>query len=105
MQRYEVTYFQMVMIGLAVGFVLGLIPLALGFYKGKKKLAIIGFLASIAAGAAWSIFSLIIVLVFVWLILRSPNQQVEQAGAQAELEASDSEFQAEESGQTTDENA
>ncbi len=74
------------MIGLGVGLVLGLIPLALGLYKGKKKLAIIGFLASIVAGAAWSIFSLIIVLVFVWLILRNPNPVAVQAGMGAQLE-------------------
>ena len=95
MQRYEVTYFQMIMIGLGVGFVLGLIPLGLGWYKGKKKLAIIGFLASIAAGAAWSLFSLIIVLVFIWLILRNPQTATaetadpfgDEAAMSAEVEA------------------
>jgi hypothetical protein len=59
------------MIGLGVGLVLGLIPLALGIYKGKRKLGIAGLIVSVAAGAAWSLFSLIAVLVFVWLILRN----------------------------------
>jgi len=72
MQKIELTYFQMVLIGIAVGFVLGLIPLVLGIIKGKKKLALWSFVASIAAGAAWSLFSLITVIVFVWLILRKP---------------------------------
>lgn len=99
MQRYEVTYFQMIMIGLGVGLVLGLIPLGLGWYKGKKKLAIIGFLASIAAGAAWSLFSLIIVLVFIWLILRNPQTATaetadsigDEAAMSAEVEAASDE--------------
>ncbi len=63
----------MVLIGLGVGFVLGLIPLALGLYRGKRKLAFIGFAASVVAGGAWSLFSLIVALIFVWLILRKPS--------------------------------
>lgn len=91
MQKFEVTYFQMVLIGLGVGLVLGLIPLGLGFYKGKKKLALIGFLVSILAGALWSLFSLITVLVFVWLILRSPSEQAAEASAVAEIESPEDE--------------
>ncbi len=84
-QTYEVTYRQMVLIGLGVGFVLGLIPLALGFYRGQRKLAIIGFAASVVAGAAWSLFSLIIVLVFVWLILRNPSARAAEGASAAAL--------------------
>ncbi len=73
MQKIELTYLQMTLIGMGVGLVLGLIPLVLGFVKGKKNLAIWGFFASIAAGAAWSLFSLVAVIVFIWLILRKPN--------------------------------
>ncbi len=91
-QTYEVTYRQMVLIGIGVGFVLGLIPLALGLYRGQRKLAIIGFAASIVAGAAWSLFSLIVVIVFVWLILRKPSARVaEGASAAASASVSDEE--------------
>lgn len=72
MQKIEITYTQMIMIGIGIGLVLGLIPLILGLVKGKKQLAIWGFLASTAAGAAWSLLSLITVIVFIWLILRKP---------------------------------
>jgi hypothetical protein len=68
--KIELTYLQMTLIGMGVGLVLGLIPLILGIVKGKKKLAIWGLVASIAAGAAWSLFSLVAVIVFIWLILR-----------------------------------
>jgi hypothetical protein len=60
----------MTLIGMGVGLVLGLIPLVLGMVKGRKKLAVWGFFASIAAGAAWSLFSLVTVIIFSWLILR-----------------------------------
>ncbi len=87
MQRIEVTYSQMVLIGLGVGLILGLVPLGLGLYKGKKKLALIGFVVTIAAGALWSLFSLITVLVFVWLILRNPSEPAAEASAVAEIES------------------
>jgi hypothetical protein len=74
MHKIELTYFQMILIGMGVGLVLGLIPLILGIVKGKRKLAIWGFVASIAAGAAWSVLSLITVIVFIWLILRKPSE-------------------------------
>jgi hypothetical protein len=48
--KIELTYLQMTLIGM--------------------KLAIWGLVASIAAGAAWSLFSLVAVIVFIWLILR-----------------------------------
>lgn len=85
MQTIEVTYSQMILIGIGVGFILGLIPLILGLIKGRKKLALWGFLASIAAGAVWSLLSIVTVAIFVFLILRknSPDNQV-QAETSAE---------------------
>lgn len=70
MQQIEVTYLQMVLIGVGVGAVLGFVPLVLGIIKGKKKLALWGFVASIAGGAVWSLLSIVVVSVFVWLILK-----------------------------------
>jgi hypothetical protein len=70
MQQIELTYFQMTLIGMGVGLVLGLIPLILGIVKGKMKLAVGGLFASIAAGAIWSVVSLLTVIVFIWLIVR-----------------------------------
>ena len=57
MQRIELTYTQLIMIGMGIGLFLGLIPLILGIVKGKRKLALWGFFASIAAGAAWKKFA------------------------------------------------
>jgi hypothetical protein len=73
MQKVEVTYLQMVLIGMGVGAVLGLIPLALGIYKRKKKLAFWGFIISAAAGAIWSLLALVPVIVFSVLIFRAPK--------------------------------
>jgi hypothetical protein len=42
--------------------------------KGKKKLAIWGLVASIAAGTIQSLLALITVIVFIWLILRKPAE-------------------------------
>jgi len=69
-----VTFWDLVLIGLGVGFVLGLIPLILGFTKNRRNLGIYGFIASIVGGALSSIVSLIVVGIFVWLILKKPTQ-------------------------------
>jgi hypothetical protein len=68
--KIELTYLQLLLIGMGVGLILGLIPLILGLIKGRKKLAIWGLAASIAAGTIQSVLSLITVIVFIWLILR-----------------------------------
>jgi hypothetical protein len=72
--KIELTYLQLLLIGMGVGFILGLIPLILGMVKGKKKLAIWGLVASIAAGTIQSLLALITVIVFIWLILRKPAE-------------------------------
>jgi hypothetical protein len=73
MQKIEFTLQQMILIGMGIGAVLGLIPLALGIYKGKKKFAFLGFVAAAAAGAIWSLLALVPVVLFIWLILRTPG--------------------------------
>jgi hypothetical protein len=91
MQKIELTYLQLTLIGMGVGLVLGLIPLILGIIKGKKKLAIWGFVASIAAGAAWSLLALVTVIVFIWLILRkSAEASPVETEAIAEIPADNS---------------
>lgn len=89
MQKIEITYMQMIMIGMGVGLVLGLIPLVLGYLKGKAKLGAWGFIASILAGAAWSLLSLATVIVFIWLILRKPKAAAENGAAALEKNPSD----------------
>ena len=69
-----VTFWDLVLIGVGVGVVLGLIPLILGFVKNRRNLGIYGFIASIVGGALSSIVSLIVVGIFVWLILKKPTQ-------------------------------
>jgi uncharacterized membrane protein len=68
--QIKITYVQLFLIGLAVGAVLGLIPLIFGIYKKNTKLALLGFVCSILGGAISSIVSLIVVIVFVWLIFK-----------------------------------
>lgn len=64
---------QTVLFGAAVGLVLGLVPLISGVLKGKLKLGLIGFVASVVGG---SIFALLLALpvsaIFTWLVLRRP---------------------------------
>ncbi len=68
----KVTFWDLVLIGISVGVVLGLIPLILGFVKNKRNLGVYGFIASIVGGSISSILSLIIVIIFIWLILKKP---------------------------------
>ena len=85
--KIELTYLQLLLIGMAVGFILGLIPLTLGFIKGRKKLAFWGLIASVAAGTIQSLLALITVIVFVWLILRKPveTKPVEAEATESEV--------------------
>ncbi len=78
----RVTFWDLVLIGVGVGLVLGLIPLILGFVKNKRNLGVYGFIASIGGGALSSILSLIVVIVFTWLIVKKPviNESVEGVG-------------------------
>jgi hypothetical protein len=68
----RVTFWDLIIIGIGVGVVLGLIPLILGFVKNKRNLGIYGFIASIVSGSLSSILSFIAVIVFIWLILKKP---------------------------------
>lgn len=66
-------FFFLTLIGVAVGFVFGLVPLIYGRIKNKKRLGLIGLITSMAAGAIWSILPLFVMLTFVFLIIREPR--------------------------------
>ncbi len=66
------------LIGVAVGLVLGLVPLLYGRMKGKTRLGVIGFFVSIVAGAIWSILPLFVMLTFVFLIIRDPKRSIDE---------------------------
>ncbi len=56
----------------AVGFVLGLIPLGFGYFRGRTKLGVLGIIASTIGGVVAGLFiSVPAVVVFMWLIVRS----------------------------------
>lgn len=70
--------------GLIVGLVLGLIPLTLGFLRKKRRLGVYGLFSSTIGGAILTgIFSLIIVPVFAWLILRKPKTPITEVSEQS----------------------
>ena len=53
-----------------IGVLLGLIPLILGIKKKNRKYGMYGFVGSVIGGAITYIISIIVVLIFSWLILR-----------------------------------
>ena len=60
-----------VLLNTAFGFVLGLIPLVLGFVKGRVKYGLFGLAASVVGGALLGvILSIPAALIFTWLVLR-----------------------------------
>ena len=71
----ELTLTQFALIvGIACGFIFGLIPLILGFVKKNIKFGLIGFVLSILAGSFLSLLGVLpVVAVFIWLILRNPK--------------------------------
>ncbi|MDQ3749743.1 MAG: hypothetical protein M3367_12165 [Acidobacteriota bacterium] len=72
----ELNFYDIALIGAALGFLLGLIPLVLGLIKKKRKYAMFGFLGSLIGGALLGIFlSIPVASIFTWLILRKPQPE------------------------------
>jgi hypothetical protein len=71
----QITLNQLMIVGAIVGFVLGLIPLILGFVKKNLKFGMIGFLLTLAAGTFFSLLgALPVSAVSIWLVLRKPAE-------------------------------
>lgn len=67
----KLTYYDLILINTAIGFVLGLIPLVLGFFKKKIKLGLFGIIGSVIGGTILGIFLAIpITIIFSWLIVK-----------------------------------
>ncbi len=81
--QMKINLYEIAMMGAALGFLFGLIPLILGFVRKERSYAVFGFLGSIIGGGILGIFlSLPIVAIFTWLILRkSQNDSVKTAAA------------------------
>ncbi|MCY7346733.1 MAG: hypothetical protein LH614_11010 [Pyrinomonadaceae bacterium] len=73
-----------------LGLVLGIIILILGFVKKKRSYAVFGFLGSVLLGPVSGILSIIVAAIFIWLILKKPNNSL--ANSPDLAEESDSEF-------------
>jgi hypothetical protein len=65
-------FYTIMLIQVAIGLVLGLIPLLVSFRRNKKNLGIIALLVSVLLALLSPILSLIAVVVFIILILRKP---------------------------------
>ncbi len=63
-------------IGVIVGFVVGLVPLISGIFRKNLKLGLIGFVCSLIGGAILSlILALPVAGIFTWLILKGKTSQ------------------------------
>jgi hypothetical protein len=73
-QSIEVSSFQMFLLGIGIGFVLGLIPLIIGIFKKNMKLGLIGFIFTLLGGAIWSVLALIIMIAStIYIFIKSPK--------------------------------
>ena len=63
-----------ILIGVVLGFLLGLIPLFLGIKKNNRKYGIWGLVISTFTGAITVIISFVVVGIFSWLILKNAKQ-------------------------------
>ncbi len=73
----RLTFYHIALMGAALGFILGLFPLILGYFKGKLKFGLLGLFGSTIGGAILGVFlSIPIIAVCVWLILRKPQEVV-----------------------------
>lgn len=59
------------LINAGIGLVLGLVPLILGFFKGRAKYGVIGFVSCLVGGAILGvILSIPSMIFFTWLVVR-----------------------------------
>ena len=63
-------YLYIIIGGAILGALLGLVPLLLGRRRGRAKLGLYGFIASIVAGALAPLLALIVTGIFSWLVVR-----------------------------------
>ena len=91
MEPIRISPYTLIYIWLGVGFVVGLVLLAIGFAKGKMKLGLLGLLSSTIGGGLLGIFLIVPVFaVFLWLILRS-HQPPQGSETDSPMNSSDSE--------------
>ena len=67
---YREFYLYVIIGGAILGALLGLIPLILGRRRGKARLGMYGFVASIVAGALAPLLAIIVTAVFSWMIMK-----------------------------------
>jgi len=73
-------------VGAAIGFLLGLIPLIVGIVKKKAKIGVIGLLVATVGGALAGVFiSIPAMAIFTWLILREQHVAADPT-AESELD-------------------
>ena len=58
------------LLGAGLGALFGLIPLILGMRRDKRRLGLYGFVASIVGGAIAPLLSVVIVVIFSWIIVK-----------------------------------
>lgn len=76
----QITLNQLLIVGTIAGFVVGLVPLIIGFSRKSKKLAILGFVLTLIAGMALSLIGALPVAgLFSWLILRKNPDSIKDS--------------------------
>lgn len=78
------------LVGIVIGFLLGLVPLIYGRIRGKTRLGLMGLVISMVAGAIWSILPLFVMLTFVFLIIRDPKQPGDERATENDSSVEDS---------------
>lgn len=77
--QIKLSYYDLILINAVIGFLLGLIPLLLGFFKKKIKFGVFGIIGSTIGGTILGLFLAIpITIVFTWLIVK--KETVSESG-------------------------
>ena len=72
---YQQFYIYIVIGGAILGALFGLIPLLVGRKRGRARLGVYGFIASIVGGAIAALLGLIVAGIFLWLVVRETPAQ------------------------------
>ncbi|HVF48368.1 MAG TPA: hypothetical protein VNA17_12455 [Pyrinomonadaceae bacterium] len=78
-ELYQQNFYFIVAAGVAIGLLLGAIPLALSIRRKKTKLAFLGLVLSAIAGGFSPLMALVVAAVFTFLVLRGSKPTADES--------------------------
>lgn len=83
---YQQNFYFIVAAGVAIGLLLGAIPLALSIRRKKTRIGFLGLVLSAVAGGFSPLLALVVAAVFTFLVLRGSKETVDDSSPTSSTE-------------------